>query len=162
MDKISGHIKLNEQDRLIVENDNATIENDLVSSELHGNYMISADDLKRLLVTLNGGSVVENIYVRQYDDFDLEDYLNGYHDVLRSYTQTKICVTKDVTELIENLISHIDNQNKIIRHFEKQNWSNAATDVLTYRSLYEELKRRVERHNKTHLFGKIKITETDE
>lgn len=161
MDKISGHIKLDEQGKLIVENDNATIEDSLVSSELHGNYTISADDLKRLLVTLNGGSVVENIYVRQYSDFDLGDYLTMYDGVLFPYNIDTICVTKDVAEIIEHLIQHIDNLNKIIRHYEKEDVGIMRSNAL-YKPLYEELKRRIERHNKTHLFGKFKISETNE
>ena len=161
MDKISGHIKLDEQGKLIVENDNATIEDSLVSSELHGNYTISADDLKRLLVTLNGGSVVENIYVRQYSDFDLGDYLTMYDGVLFPYNIDTICVTKDVAEIIEHLIQHIDNLNKIIRHYENEDVGIMRSNAL-YKPLYEELKRRIERHNKTHLFGKFKISETNE
>ena len=161
MEEISGHIRLDEQDKLIVENDNATIENDLVSSELHGNYTISADDLKRLLVTLNGGSVVENVYVRQYSDFDLGDYLTLCEGVLFPYNIDSICVTKDVAEIIEHLIQHIENLNKIIRHYEKEDVATMMSNTM-YKPMYEELKRRVERHNKTHLFGKIKITETDE
>lgn len=160
MDKISGHIKLNEQDKLIVENDNATIENSVVSSELHGNYTISSDDLKRLLVTLNGGSVVKDIYVRQYSDFDLEDYLTVCEGVLFPYDIDSICVTKDVAEIIEKLIEHIENLNKIIRHYEKEHVETMMSNTM-YRPMYEELKRRVERHNKTHLFGKIKITEDE-
>lgn len=161
MEEISGHIKLDEQDKLIVENDNAIIENSLVSSELHGNYTISSDDLKRLLVTLNGGSVVENIYVRQYSDFDLGDYLTLCEGVLFPHNIDSICVTKDVAEIIEHLNQHIENLNKIIRYYEKEDVATMMTNT-SYKSRYEELKRRVERHNKTHLFGKIKITETDE
>lgn len=160
MDNISGHIKLDEQDKLIVENDNATIENDVVSSELHGNYTISADDLKRLLVTLNGGSVVKDIYVRQYSDFDLEDYLTVCEGVLFPYDIDSICVTKDVAEIIEGLLEHIDNLNKIIRHYEKEDVATMMSNTM-YKPMYEELKRRVERHNKTHLFGKIKIDESN-
>lgn len=160
MDNISGHIRLDEQDKLIVENDNATIENDVVSSELHGNYTISSDDLKRLLVTLNGGSVVKDIYVRQYSDFDLEDYLTICEGVLFPYDIDSICVTKDVAEIIEHLIEHIDNLNKIIRHYEKEDVATMMSNTM-YKPMYEELKRRVERHNKTHLFGKIKIEEDE-
>lgn len=158
MDNISGHIRLDEQDKLIVENDNATIENDVVSSELHGNYTISSDDLKRLLVTLNGGSVVKDIYVRQYSDFDLEDYLTVCEGVLFPYDIDSICVTKDVAEIIEHLLEHIENLNEIIRHYEKEDVATMMSNTM-YKPMYEELKRRVERHNKTHLFGKIKITE---
>lgn len=160
MDNISGHIRLDEQDKLIVENDNATIENDVVSSELHGNYTISSDDLKRLLVTLNGGSVVKDIYVRQYSDFDLEDYLTICEGVLFPYDIDSICVTKDVAEIIEHLIEHIENLNKIIRHYEKEDVATMMSNTM-YKPMYEELKRRVERHNKTHLFGKIKIEEDE-
>lgn len=160
MDNISGHIRLDEQDKLIVENDNATIENDVVSSELHGNYTISSDDLKRLLVTLNGGSVVKDIYVRQYSDFDLEDYLTVCEGVLFPYDIDSICVTKDVAEIIEHLLEHIENLNKIIRHYEKEDVAVMMSNTM-YKPMYEELKRRVERHNKTHLFGKIKITEDE-
>lgn len=160
MDNISGHIRLDEQDKLIVENDNATIENDVVSSELHGNYTISSDDLKRLLVTLNGGSVVKDIYVRQYSDFDLEDYLTVCEGVLFPYDIDSICVTKDVAEIIEGLLEHIENLNEIIRHYEKEDVANMMSNTM-YKPMYEELKRRVERHNKTHLFGKIKITEDE-
>ena len=160
MDNISGHIRLDEQDKLIVENDNATIENDVVSSELHGNYTISSDDLKRLLVTLNGGSVVKDIYVRQYSDFDLEDYLTVCEGVLFPYDIDSICVTKDVAEIIEHLLEHIDNLNEIIRHYEKEDVATMMSNTM-YKPMYEELKRRVERHNKTHLFGKIKITEDE-
>lgn len=160
MDNISGHIRLDEQDKLIVENDNATIENNVVSSELHGNYTISSDDLKRLLVTLNGGSVVKDIYMRQYSDFDLEDYLTVCEGVLFPYDIDSICVTKDVAEIIEHLIGHIDNLNKIIRHYEKEDVATMMSNTM-YKPMYEELKRRVERHNKTHLFGKIKITEDE-
>lgn len=161
MDKISGHIKLDEQDKLIVENDNATIENDVVSSELHGNYTISADDLKRLLVTLNGGSVVKDIYVRQYSDFDLEDYLTVCEGVLFPHDIDSICVTKDVAEIIKHLLEHIENLNKVIRHYEKEDVAIMRSNAL-YKPMYEELKRRIERHNKTHLFGKFKISETNE
>lgn len=160
MDNISGHIRLDEQDKLIVENDNATIENDVVSSELHGNYTISSDDLKRLLVTLNGGSVVKDIYVRQYSDFDLEDYLTVCEGVLFPYDIDSICVTKDVAEIIEHLLEHIENLNEIIRHYEKEDVATMMSNTM-YKPMYEELKRRVERHNKTHLFGKIKITEDE-
>lgn len=160
MDNISGHIRLDEQDKLIVENDNATIENDVVSSELHGNYTISSDDLKRLLVTLNGGSVVKDIYVRQYSDFDLGDYLTVCEGVLFPYDIDSICVTKDVAEIIEHLLEHIDNLNEIIRHYEKEDVATMMSNTM-YKPMYEELKRRVERHNKTHLFGKIKITEDE-
>lgn len=160
MDNISGHIRLDEQDKLIVENDNATIENDVVSSELHGNYTISSDDLKRLLVTLNGGSVVKDIYVRQYSDFDLEDYLTVCEGVLFPYDIDSICVTKDVAEIIEGLLEHIENLNKIIGHYEKEDVATMMSNTM-YKPMYEELKRRVERHNKTHLFGKIKITEDE-
>lgn len=160
MDNISGHIRLDEQDKLIVENDNATIENDVVSSELHGNYTISSDDLKRLLVTLNGGSVVKDIYVRQYSDFDLGDYLTVCEGVLFPYDIDSICVTKDVAEIIEHLLEHIDNLNEIIRHYEKEDVATMMSNTM-YKPMYEELKRRVERHNKTHLFGKIKIDESN-
>ena len=160
MDNISGHIRLDEQDKLIVENDNATIENDVVSSELHGNYTISSDDLKRLLVTLNGGSVVKDIYVRQYSDFDLADYLTVCEGVLFPYDIDSICVTKDVAEIIEHLLEHIDNLNEIIRHHEKEDVATMMSNTM-YKPMYEELKRRVERHNKTHLFGKIKIDESN-
>lgn len=160
MNNISGHIRLDEQDKLIVENDNATIENDVVSSELHGNYTISSDDLKRLLVTLNGGSVVKDIYVRQYSDFDLGDYLTVCEGVLFPYDIDSICVTKDVAEIIEHLLEHIDNLNEIIRHYEKEDVATMMSNTM-YKPMYEELKRRVERHNKTHLFGKIKITEDE-
>lgn len=160
MDNISGHIRLDEQDKLIVENDNATIENNVVSSELHGNYTISSDDLKRLLVTLNGGSVVKDIYVRQYSDFDLEDYLTVCEGVLFPYDIDSICVTKDVAEIIEGLLEHIENLNEIIRHYEKEDVATMMSNTM-YKPMYEELKRRVERHNKTHLFGKIKITEDE-
>jgi hypothetical protein len=160
MDNISGHIRLDEQDKLIVENDNATIENDVVSSELHGNYTISSDDLKRLLVTLNGGSVVKDIYVRQYSDFDLEDYLTVCEGVLFPYDIDSICVTKDVAEIIEGLLEHIENLNEIIKHYEKEDVATMMSNTM-YKPMYEELKRRVERHNKTHLFGKIKITEDE-
>lgn len=160
MDNISGHIRLDEQDKLIVENDNATIENNVVSSELHGNYTISSDDLKRLLVTLNGGSVVKDIYVRQYSDFDLEDYLTVCEGVLFPYDIDSICVTKDVAEIIEHLLEHIENLNEIIRHYEKEDVATMMSNTM-YKPMYEELKRRVERHNKTHLFGKIKITEDE-
>lgn len=160
MDNISGHIRLDEQDKLIVENDNATIENNVVSSELHGNYTISSDDLKRLLVTLNGGSVVKDIYVRQYSDFDLGDYLTVCEGVLFPYDIDSICVTKDVAEIIEHLLEHIDNLNEIIRHYEKEDVATMMSNTM-YKPMYEELKRRVERHNKTHLFGKIKITEDE-
>lgn len=160
MDNISGHIRLDEQDKLIVENDNATIENSVVSSELHGNYTISSDDLKRLLVTLNGGSVVKDIYVRQYSDFDLEDYLTVCEGVLFPYDIDSICVTKDVAEIIEGLLEHIENLNEIIRHYEKEDVATMMSNTM-YKPMYEELKRRVERHNKTHLFGKIKITEDE-
>ena len=160
MNNISGHIRLDEQDKLIVENDNATIENNVVSSELHGNYTISSDDLKRLLVTLNGGSVVKDIYVRQYSDFDLGDYLTVCEGVLFPYDIDSICVTKDVAEIIEHLLEHIDNLNEIIRHYEKEDVATMMSNTM-YKPMYEELKRRVERHNKTHLFGKIKITEDE-
>jgi hypothetical protein len=160
MDNISGHIRLDEQDKLIVENDNATIENDVVSSKLHGNYTISSDDLKRLLVTLNGGSVVKDIYVRQYSDFDLEDYLTVCEGVLFPYDIDSICVTKDVAEIIEHLLEHIVNLNEIIMHYEKEDAATMMSNTM-YKPMYEELKRRVERHNKTHLFGKIKIDESN-
>ena len=160
MNNISGHIRLDEQDKLIVENDNATIENDVVSSELHGNYTISSDDLKRLLVTLYGGSVVKDIYVRQYSDFDLGEYLTVCEGVLFPYDIDSICVTKDVAEIIEHLLEHIDNLNEIIRHYEKEDVATMMSNTM-YKPMYEELKRRVERHNKTHLFGKIKITEDE-
>lgn len=129
----NNRVRINEDGILTITNDNATWVNGDVTTEIKGDYTISADDLRRLMVMMTG----QDMIVR---DVHTWWYIDDYRPKL--VNNTLITTNKEVAEEIEAMHEAYDKRIKSERE--------AAYD-------YEELRKKIEKFNKSRRWWERKI-----
>lgn len=129
----NNRVRINEDGILTITNDNATWVNGDVTTEIKGDYTISADDLRRLMVMMTG----QDMIVR---DVHTWWYIDDYRPKL--VNNTLITTNKEVAEEIEAMHEAYDKRIKSERA--------AAYD-------YEELRKKIEKFNKSRRWWERKI-----
>ena len=127
-------VRINEDGILTITNDNATWVNGDVTTEIKGDYTISADDLRRLMVMMTG----QDMIVR---DVHTWWYVDDYKPKL--INTSLITTNKEVAEEIEAMHEAYDKRIKSER-------------AATYD--YNELKKKIENFNKSRRWWERKIT----
>lgn len=127
-------VHINEDGILTITNDNANWVNGDVTTEINGDYNISADDLRRLMVMMTGQDMMVNSVHTWW-------YVDDYK--LKLINNTFITTNKAVAEEIEAMHEAYDKRIKSERA--------AAYD-------YEELRKKIEKFNKSRRWWERKIT----
>ena len=131
-------VRINEDGILTITNDNATWVNSDVTTEIKGDYNISADDLRRLMVMMTGQDMIFRDVVR---DVHTWWYIDDYKPEF--VNNTIITTNKEVAEEIEAMHEAYDKRIKSER-------------AATYD--YEELRKKIEKFNKSRRWWERKIT----
>lgn len=127
-------VHINEDGILTITNDNANWVNGDVTTEINGDYNISADDLRRLMVMMTGQDMMVNSVHTWW-------YVDDYKPKL--INNTFITTNKAVAEEIEAMHEAYDKRVKSERA--------VAYD-------YEELRKKIEKFNKSRRWWERKIT----
>lgn len=127
-------VHINEDGILTITNDNANWVNGDVTTEINGDYNISADDLRRLMVMMTGQDMMVNSVHTWW-------YVDDYKPKL--INNTFITTNKAVAEEIEAMHEAYDKRVTSERA--------AAYD-------YEELRKKIEKFNKSRRWWERKIT----
>jgi hypothetical protein len=127
-------VHINEDGILTITNDNANWVNGDVTTEINGDYNISADDLRRLMVMMTGQDMMVNSVHTWW-------YVDDYKPKL--INNTFITTNKAVAEEIEAMHEAYDKRIKSERA--------VAYD-------YEELRKKIEKFNKSRRWWERKIT----
>jgi hypothetical protein len=127
-------VHINEDGILTIINDNANWVNGDVTTEINGDYNISADDLRRLMVMMTGQDMMVNSVHTWW-------YVDDYKPKL--INNTFITTNKAVAEEIEAMHEAYDKRIKSERA--------VAYD-------YEELRKKIEKFNKSRRWWERKIT----
>lgn len=127
-------VHINEDGILTITNDNANWVNGDVTTEINGDYNISADDLRRLMVMMTGQDMMVNSVNTWW-------YVDDYKPKL--INNTFITTNKAVAEEIEAMHEAYDKRIKSERA--------VAYD-------YEELRKKIEKFNKSRRWWERKIT----
>lgn len=129
----NNRVRINEDGILTITNDNATWVNGDVTTEIKGDYTISADDLRHLMVMMTGQDmIVRDVHTWWYADDYRPKLVNN----------TLITTNKEVAEEIEAMHEAYDKRIKSERA--------AAYD-------YNELKEKIEKFNKSRRWWERKI-----
>ena len=132
-------VRLDENNKLVVENDNATIAYEGTTSKISGKYEISDDDVERLLVLINNNTTVKKII--------------AYSVLERRYTSHTQILTCD--EALDKALSIVSEE---YNELEKE-YKELKDRYMTMNGNFDNLIEKVKRHNKNSLFNKIKIDE---
>lgn len=127
-------VHINEDGILTITNDNANWVNGDVTTEINGDYNISADDLRRLMVMMTGQDMMINSVHTWW-------YVDDYKPKL--INNTFITTNKAVAEEIEAMHEAYDKRINSERA--------VAYD-------YEELRKKIEKFNKSRRWWERKIT----
>lgn len=132
-------VRLDENNKLVVENDNATIAYEGTTSKISGKYEISDDDVKKLLVLINNNTAVNNII-----DYSIQE---------RRYTSHIQILTCD--EALDKALSIVSEE---YNELEKE-YKELKDRYMTMNGNFDNLIEKVKKYNKNRLFNKIKIDE---
>ena len=127
-------VHINEDGILTITNDNANWVNGDVTTEINGDYNISADDLRRLMVMMTGQDMMVNSVHTWW-------YVDDYKPKL--INNTFITTNKAVAEEIEAMHEAYDKRVKSERA--------VAYD-------YEELRKKIKKFNESRRWWERKIT----
>ena len=129
-------IRLDENGKLVVENDNAIITSECTTSKISGKYEIADYDVEKLLVLINNNTIVKNI---------ISYSVMGFH---ASGTRILSC-----DEALEEVLSIAS---KEYDELDKE-YKELQDRYMTMSGNFDDLIEKVKRHNKYSLFNKIKI-----
>lgn len=132
-------VRLDENNKLVVENDNATIAYEGTTSKISGKYEISDDDVKKLLVLINNNTAVNKII--------------DYSILERRYTSHIQILTCD--EALDKVLSIVSEE---YNELEKE-YKELKDRYMTMNGNFDDLIEKVKKYNKNRLFNKIKIDE---
>lgn len=132
-------VRLDENNKLVVENDNATIAYEGTTSKISGKYEISDDDVKKLLVLINNNTAVNKII--------------DYSILERRYTSHIQILTCD--EALDKALSIVSEE---YNELEKE-YKELKDRYMTMNGNFDDLIEKVKKYNKNRLFNKIKIDE---
>lgn len=130
-------VRLDENNKLVVENNNATIAYEGTTSKISGKYEISDYDVEKLLVLINNNTTVKKII--------------AYSVLERRYTPHTQILTCD--EALDKALSIVSEE---YNELEKE-YKELKDRYMTMNGNFDNLLEKVKKHNKNRLFNKIKI-----
>ena len=122
-------VRLDENNKLVVENAAATVSYNGTSIDISGMYEISGDDVKKLLSIINDNCASLSVYIKQVDVCDRLGV-----EIITSNEEMHKILTKCYNECREVNSKYID-----------------------LYSQHNNLIEKVKKHNKNRLFNKIKL-----
>lgn len=133
-------IRFNEDGKLVIENDNAEILDGHISSKIFGTYEISAEDVEKLSVLLNGDTLAKTIYSYQIIG---SLYIPGSQS---TYIITSDNAVAGAMDVVSKEYNALDKEYKELKN------RHAAME-----EKHNNLLEKVKKHNKYSLFNKIEI-----
>lgn len=127
-------VRFDEDNKLVIENDNAVITGEGATSRISGKYEMDSEDVKKLFAIVNDkvllhvdySGIIKNRYNTTVFTTD-----KGVHTLLNDLSDTNAQLNDEIDKLRETL--------------------------LTMRSNFDNLLAKVKIHNETRLFNKIKL-----
>lgn len=133
-------VRLDDNNRIVIENDNAEITSECTTSKIKGTYEIDDYDIERLLVLINDNTIVKEVYSHCIMG---SIYIPG--------SQNTYIITGD--KAVDEALSVVSKEyNKLDEEYKEL--KNTHT---TMKEKYYELLAKVKTHNKNSWFNKIKI-----
>lgn len=126
---------------LYIENDNALITNNGTTSQIVGDYYIHAEDLKRLMTIVNGGTTVNMVYIPA-----------NMHK-LEEFAGVEVITNEITSKLIKSMIDNHHKECESLRSKYNEYYDNWVEAESNYRDLLEQIKE----YNSKRLFNKLKI-----
>lgn len=134
-------IRLDENNKFVIENDNAEITSEGTTSKISGVYEIASEDLEKLLVLINNDTIVKK-KVYSYSMLGCI-YTSGSHS---TYIITSDKAVDEALSVVSKEYNKLDKEYKELKD-----------KHTVMKEKYDNLIANVKRHNKTSLFKKIKI-----
>lgn len=128
-------IKLDNNNKIVIENDNAEITSEGTTSKISGVYEISDDDVAKLLILINNNTILKKIIS---------------HSILGSIMGNMYVSHQFLTsdEALDKSLSIVSKEyNELNKNYNE------------LKDRYDNLLEKVKTHNKNKLFNKIKIDE---
>lgn len=144
-------LRFDEDNKIVIENDNAKITKEGTTSIISGTYEISDEDVEKLLVLINNNTTVKTITAYSM----LGKTYMPHIQILTSDEATNKAlsvVSKEYDELMEKYKELRGEYDELYK--EKKELMNRH---MTIRSNFDNLLEKVKKHNKYSLFNKIKI-----
>lgn len=133
-------VRFDENDKLVIEDNNAITTIEGTTSKIEGVYEIADYDVERLLLLINDNTIVKEVY--SYSIMG-SIYIPG--------SRTTYIITSD--KAVQESLSVVSKEyNKLDEEYKEL--KNAYT---TMKEKYDKLTANVEKHNKNRLFNKIKL-----
>lgn len=126
---------------LYIENDNALITNSGTTSQIVGDYYIHAEDLKRLMTIVNGGTTVDRVYIpanmHKHEEF----------------AGVEVITNEITSELIKSMIDNHQEECAALRNIYEKYYDKWVEAESNYKNLLDQIKE----YNSKRLFNKLKI-----
>ena len=139
MNDIKKRVRLDENNKLVVEDNNAVTTIEGTTSKISGKYEISDDDVAKLLVLINNNTAVRPI--------------TEYSILERRYAPHTQILTCD--EALDKSLSIVSQEYNELEK-ECKEWKDR---YMTMKRNFDDLIEKVKEYNKNRLFNKIKIDE---
>lgn len=144
-------VRLDENDKIVIEDDNAVTTIKGTTSKIEGVYEISDDDVEKLLVLINNNTTAKTI--TRYSMLG-KTYMQHIQILTSDEATNKALsiVSKEYDELMEKY--------KEIREEYKElndEYHELKNKHMTLKGKFDNLIEKVKKHNKHRLFNKIKI-----
>lgn len=167
-------VKLDEDNQLFIENDNAIITAGSIFSEINGDYLISSDTIEKLMVIVNKKNMLKRNVLPEYyisSEIIIPKHTNY---VMLTSDETSI-ILNQVNQDLENEIYKLKKENETkIDDLKKENETlkseahnlslllrKTEYELVQVESKIKRLMQKIEDYNKTKLFNKLKINEED-
>jgi molecular chaperone GrpE (heat shock protein) len=137
MSENKKRVRLDENNKLVVEDNNAVTTIEGTTSKISGVYEISADDVANLLVLINNNTALKPI--------------TEYSILERRYAPHTQILTCD--EALDKALSIVSEEYNELEK-ECKEWKDR---YMTMKGNFDNLLEKVKKHNKNRLFNKIKI-----
>lgn len=139
-------VRLDNNNKIVIENDNAEITSEGTTSKIEGVYEISDDDVAKLLILINNNTIVKPII--------------AYSMLRRTYMPHIQIITSD--EALDKTLSIVSAEYNELDKDHKEldkNYKELQDRYMTMQENFDNLIKKVKKHNKNRLFNKIKIDE---
>ena len=166
-------VRLDEDNQLIIENDNAIITGGSIFSEINGDYLISSDTIEKLMVIVNKKNMLKrNVFPEYYIS---ETIIPKYTNYVMLTSDETSNILNQVNQDLENEIYKLKKENETkIDDLKKENETlkseahnltlllrKTEYELVQVESKYKRLLQKIEGYNNARLFNKIKINEED-
>ena len=165
-------VKLDEDNQLIIENDNAIITAGSIFSEINGDYLISSDTIEKLMVIVNKKNMLKrNVFPEYY--ISSEKIIPKHTNYVMLTSDETYIILNQVNQDLENEIYELRKElaNKI-EELTKENETlkseahnltlllrKTEFELVQVESKYKRLLQKIEGYNNARLFNKLKINE---